>query len=88
MATTGAERDSDRPPRNRMNAGPDTPKYFPSGVPKRYPRDFTVSRRRGVMVPECWECGGPIIAENRGGPVITHTKVCSLPPRRFRRVAC
>ena len=69
-------------PRLRANEGPDTPKYFPSGVPKRSPRgDGRGSRTHGVMIPGCPECAGPVVREYRGGPVLRHTHQCSIPAR-------
>jgi hypothetical protein len=73
--------DTTQQPRTRGNLGPDTPKYYPSGAPKRQPRTLERSRHHGVMVPWCPECVGPILREDHGGPVILHAYGCSMPPR-------
>jgi hypothetical protein len=54
---------------------------FSSNRQQVAPVDLTRSRKHGVMVPACSECGGPVLREDRGGPVLLHDPACSIPPR-------
>lgn len=66
---------------------PETLVQHVAGTPSswRYeiaPVDLIRSRKHGVMsMRPCVECGGAVIREDRGGPVLMHREHCSIPPR-------
>lgn len=54
------------------------------------PANLERSRKHGVMVMSCQECGGRVLREDRGGPVVLHTHGCSVParPRSWPKRPC